>query len=409
MQMRPSSIRVDLVIQGGASRPALKYEEADRADFAAGSAEMDFGSSPAVVASLHEALLERNLGYLEASLIRDVAHACVSWTGGAWRWDADRDWVRLVPDAAGAITAAQKLFARPGSTLIYSSPLYPRLWRDAASIGMEPIAVPLLVEAGRYQLDLAGFERALRSATNPIVMLCNPHNPTGHVAQRQELKELSALVHRWGGIVISDEVHAPLTFSLAQHIPYASVSDDARLHSITILSTSKGWNTSGLKCSQVIMANDVHRDLWDRSLEVKMLMNSTSRLGAVAARAAYQDRSTWRTEVIAILESNATRLEEWVRISKTMTMVPPQASFLAWVEFDEARNAASLFPADAFRAAGVHVQAGAIFDPGDFRHIRMNFALPEDRFGLLLNAAEGLCSRDGLWHLNKRAHLGVSS
>jgi hypothetical protein len=60
------------------------------------------------------------------------------------------------------------------------------------------------------------------SAGAAAFVLCNPHNPVGQVHSPEELVALVALValaHRYGVVVISDEIHAPLAFPGATFTP----------------------------------------------------------------------------------------------------------------------------------------------------------------------------------------------
>ena len=97
-----------------------------------------------------------------------------------------------------------------------------------------------------YTLDLGGIDEAL-SAGARGVLLCNPHNPVGLVHSREQLAELSTIVDRHGGFVISDEIHAPLTHSGHTFTPYLTVCRQAQDHGITAESGSKAFNLAGLK------------------------------------------------------------------------------------------------------------------------------------------------------------------
>ena len=50
-------------------------------------------------------------------------------------------------------------------------------------------------------------------------------------------------------IVISDEIHAPLTFKGKNFIPMLNLGPDAESVTVTVTAASKGWNIAGLKCA----------------------------------------------------------------------------------------------------------------------------------------------------------------
>jgi cystathionine beta-lyase len=115
--------------------------------------------------------------------------------------------------------------------------------------------VPLLDDGTHFALDLDGIDRALAAGARGV-LLCNPHNPVGLVPDRSVLSELSRIVDRHGGFVVSDEIHAPLTYHSHRFVPYLTVSDEAREHGIAALSASKAFNLAGLKCAFFVAESD---------------------------------------------------------------------------------------------------------------------------------------------------------
>ena len=85
----------------------------------------------------------------------------------------------------------------------------------------------LLKKNGEYSLDLEDLENKLKE--NPkLFILCNPHNPLGHVWTRDELEAIGNLCVKYKVTVISDEIHADLTLWDNKHIPMASISEEIR-------------------------------------------------------------------------------------------------------------------------------------------------------------------------------------
>src|SRR5699024_12637588 len=113
--------------------------------------------------------------------------------------------------------------------------------------GRAAVEVARLPDAdGPHRDALAGIEAAF-DAGGELLVLCNPHTPTGRVFTRGELEEVAALVDRKGGRVFSDEIWMPLTLS-GDHLPYADLSETAASHTITAVAASKAFILPGLKC-----------------------------------------------------------------------------------------------------------------------------------------------------------------
>ena len=96
---------------------------------------------------------------------------------------------------------------------------------------------------------------------------------------------------RYGGRVFSDEIHAPLVFAGARHVPYASLSPVTAEHTLTATSASKAWNLPGLKCAQVVLSNDADRDTWAGI--GPLAEHGAATLGVIANTAAYENGGPW--------------------------------------------------------------------------------------------------------------------
>jgi cystathionine beta-lyase len=166
-------------------------------------------------------------------------------------------------------------------------------------------------------------------------------------------------------------VHAPLVYTPRQHVPYASVSDAAAAHTVTITSASKAWNIAGLKCAQVIASNHEDAARW-RQLPVFRVPGPTP-LGIAASTAAYRSGVPWLHELVEYLDGNRLLLEQLLETELPgVSYRPPEGTFLGWLDCSalEIDDPASFF----LRAAHVAVSDGPPFGAGYEQHVRLNFA-----------------------------------
>ena len=138
-----------------------------------------------------------------------------------------------------------------------NTPVYPPFFAVIEETGRRAVEVPLLgAEHGR-RLPLDGI-RAAFAAGAQALLLCNPHNPTGYVAGHEELMEVARIAAEHDGVVLADEIHAPLTLPGATHVPFCSLPDAVTERAITLTSASKAWNLAGLKCGIAVAALGPH-------------------------------------------------------------------------------------------------------------------------------------------------------
>jgi cystathionine beta-lyase len=163
------------------------------------------------------------------------------------------------------------------------------------------------------------------------VLLCNPHNPLGLVHTRDELAELSRIVARHDGFVVSDEIHAPLTHPGVVFTPYLTVSDAAREHAIAAESGSKAFNLAGLKAAFIVAESERMAQLV-RGLPDEVTFR-TGHLGLLATRVGFADARVWLAETIASIVANVELLEAQLTAKlPEARLTRPAASYLAWID-----------------------------------------------------------------------------
>jgi cystathionine beta-lyase len=336
-------------------------------------AEMDFGVAPPIRHALEGALDKGLTGYLPAHVEEDLAAATASWYRNAYGWDVPADRVHHVPDVIAALELAIERFTTPGSAVIVPTPAYMPFLTVPPMHGRRVIEVPSILIDGRMVMDLDGIAQAFDDGAG-LLVLCNPHNPLGTVFTRGELEAVSRVVETKNGRVFSDEIHAPLVYAPARHLPYASISPAAASHTVTAASASKAWNLAGLKCAQVILSNDADAAAWAEF--GSWAGHGTSTLGAIAHTAAYAFGGAWLDEVIDYLDGNRRLLADLVaELLPEARMVLPQGTYIALIDLR-----AYGLPEDSagwFRThAGVATTDGAACGVAGIGHVRFVFALP---------------------------------
>ena len=194
--------------------------------------------------------------------------------------------------------------------------------------------------------------------------------------EADELQALAEVVEAHGARVFSDEIHAPVVYPGARHLPYASVSAAAARHSVTALSASKGWNLAGLKCAQMVLGNDADQACWRRIGLVAG--HGLSGLGVIASMAAWRDGGPWLDGVVGYLDGNRRRLSQWMAAQLPQAgFLAPEGTYLAWIDCRGLALPADTSPASFFRRrARVALTDGSECGAAGTGFVRMNFAMP---------------------------------
>jgi cysteine-S-conjugate beta-lyase len=356
------------------ARGSLKWSAPGPGGFGAAVAEMDFGAAPAILDALAGLSADANFGYLPPSLAEELSAACAEFAKRRYGWDVDPALIHHVPDVIKALELAITRFSRPGAPVILPTPAYMPFLSVPGYLGREIIQVPMRGDRGFFTLDLDGISAAFRAGGH-LLIFCNPYNPLGRVFTRPEMTELSAVVERHGGRVFADEIHGPLVYPGARHIPYASTSDLAASHTLTATSASKGWNLPGLKCAQVILTNEPDRQRWD---EMGMFAaHGASNPGVVANIAAYRHGEAWLDEIVGYLDESRRLLAGLLsRHLPGIGYRPPDGTYLAWLDCAALDLPGS--PGELVTSrAQLTVVDGPAFGEGGAGSFRLNFATPQ--------------------------------
>ena len=291
-------------------------------------AEMDFGIAPGIADALVERVRSSDLGYLDGP--GPLAPAFARFARERWGWEVPPERVHLATDVSVGIVETLRIALPDGGPVAITPPVYPPFFELVEEARCRVVEVPLRERWGDWTLDLDGLEAAFRDGTR-VFLLCNPHNPVGLVHPRATLEALAALAARYDVLVVSDEIHGPLTHPGVTFSPFAPIAEAAGARAVTVTSASKGWNLAGVKCSVVVAADDRSAALLD-TLNDEVACR-TSILGLHANVQAYAEVA-WLDDAIARIVANdrllAALLAEHL---PGVVYHRPRAGYLAWLDF----------------------------------------------------------------------------
>ncbi|MEE1619821.1 MalY/PatB family protein [Zafaria sp. J156] len=338
-------------------------------------AEMDFGTAPGVIEAAQETVASGMLGYAPPRLVRNLRESTAAWLAARFGWEVDDDAVRPVPTVLSALVAAILHFSpahRPEAPVVFLTPAYPGFLDVPSRLGRRSLHVEMVAGDAGWEVDWAALEEALRGGA--LLILVNPHNPLGKVYAHAELERICDLVDATGSRVFADEVHAPLVYDGATHLPYASLGPTAAGHTLTAVSASKAFNLPGLKCAQVVLGNDLDRLVWGAVGSI--VEDGTANVGLAATAAAYDGGAAWLAGVVDYLDGSRRRLEGLVAEHlPAARYVAPEGTYLAWL--DVSRLMLGRNPARFFRhQAGVATVGGTDCGEAGRGYVRLNFATP---------------------------------
>ena len=351
-------------------------------------ADMDFKTPDFIVDALRRRLDHPIFGY---TMKGDYFSVLASWVEKLHGWSVKPEEMCYIPGIVKGIGLAQRCFLSPGDQVIIQPPVYHPFRLVPQACGFEVVNNPLIPVYDSegflqsYEMDFEGLERLIGPRTKMLV-LSNPHNPCGICFPKETLAQLAEICCRRGVIVVSDEIHAEMVLGGKRHIPFASVSEDAALCSISFMAPSKTFNIAGIVSSYCIIKNAELRDKFFNYLGACELEDPTI-FALEATRAAYSEQGlAWRNEMLAYVEGNMDFVCEWFAGNlPEIHPVRPQASFLVWLDCRklalEQKDLVDLF----VNKAGLALNDGAMFGPGGEGYMRLNIACPRSLLATALS------------------------
>ena len=337
-------------------------------------AEMDFPVADPIRQVLREMIDHSDLGYLGS--IPEMGTAFAGFAKRRWGWSVDPLQVRIAADVGVGIVEVLRVITKAGDKILINSPVYPNFWTWCTETHLEQVDVPLTqsenaINGSNWILDWDGIEKAYASGIKAH-LICNPHNPLGRVYTREELSRLADLAKKHNVYVLSDEIHAPLTFAEQKFTPFLSVSENAREVGITITAASKGWNIAGLKCAIIVSENEkVHETLNGIAPATHY---RASLLGAFASVAAFEKGEPWLDSAMVEIDKNRNLVAELIA-AKTpgVGYRIPHCSYLAWLDLTSF-NLGEDPSAVLIEKGKVAFVPGVRFGAQSSQFVRLNFA-----------------------------------
>ena len=294
-------------------------------------ADLDFAVCPEITEALHQRLRHPVLGYSEPS--ESYWQSIINWLQHRHDFRVSRQELAFVPGVVKGIALAVNYFTSKGDAVVIQPPVYTPFRTVIEGNHRRVAENPLIFDGESYRMDLEGLRAIVAEQQPRMLILCNPHNPIGIQWSEATLSELADICAEAGIIVVSDEIHGDLMLGGRRHIPYLSVSDNARKTGIMLGAPSKTFNIPGLVSSWMVVSNPELRDPYYKWLEVNEF-SAPVMISTIGAEAAYNAGEEWLDQMLAYVEANIDFVIDYAsRHIPGLKVIRPEASFLLWLDF----------------------------------------------------------------------------
>lgn len=368
----PSPVFDELDPEWLRSRPGVKWHKVDPDVLPAWVADMDFPVPPPVGRALHRLIDSGDLGYPDWPAGTPLRRAFAERMSERYGWEAPPERVREITDLNQGLQMCLHLATSPGDAIAVHTPAYPPFLATVTGMGRQLVPIPMLEGPDRWELDADRFDHDAGVTSCRVLLLVNPHNPTGRVFTHAELAAIAEVAERRDLLVISDEIHAELAYPPHRHIPFASLSPSAARRTVTLMSATKAFNLAGIRCAIAHIGPD--QLLASHDAQPPDLFGHVSVFGVAATRAAWTEAGAWLEEAVAHLDRNRLLVaDSLAQLLPGIGYHLPEAGYLAWLDFRSLGLGAD--PAAVLLDRGrIALSHGPDFGPGGEGFARLNFA-----------------------------------
>nr|WP_062334939.1 aminotransferase class I/II-fold pyridoxal phosphate-dependent enzyme [Herbidospora sakaeratensis] len=346
-----------LTVEQARKRDGTKWTQAEGDVIPAWVADMDFP----VAGPIRDAIMHRvttDMGYPDWPWEQPglpLPEVFAERMAARYGFHPDPVHVRTFTDLNQSLQALLDVLTEPGEGVLTHTPTYNAFLMTLEAMNRPPVPIPLVPDGESWRAELPADPRGAR-----VLLLVNPHNPTGRCFTRTELEEIAEYADRHDLTVISDEIHCDLVFAPHEHIPFGLLRPK---RTVTITSASKAFNMGGLHCAIAHVGSARAREAL--ATRPPALYGQPSVLGVAATVAAWRECDAWLDGVVAVLDRNRKTLAQ--RLPAGWSYRVPEATYLAWIDTGIPDAAAFLE-----REARVKVAPGSIYGASD-SWIRLNF------------------------------------
>lgn len=334
-------------------------------------ADMDFPSPQPMINAMHDRVNDGIFGY---SNINTKEY----WSSIANRYRRIFDWYincEKMVYAPGIVPAFKNfliLYTKPGDGIIIQDPIYYPFAKTTRVTKRTVVNNTLLEKDGYYTMDYEDLERKASDPNNKVIVLCNPHNPTGRVWTEEELRRFYDICDRHDLLIVADEIHQDIIRKGQVHIPLAKLYPDSK-RIITCISPSKTFNIAGLKVASVLIPDDDMRKTWNDNATTLPI----SPVSIDASIAVYNQGQEWANQMNAYVDENFKFCEVFFKehLPKVKFRIP-EGTYLAWPNVSEYGYPTSRLEHILVKEAKLLLEAGDMFGETGAGYLRLNVACP---------------------------------
>ena len=342
-----------------------------------GVADMDYRSPKPIIEAMQNIVEKGVFGY---TIWPENYEELVSqWMKRRYGQETKNEWVVFSPRINMALNMAVETFTNEGDGIVLHTPAYTALQNAVEKYHRVMIESPLVLENGRYKMDFQQLRRNLdekkaQGVCAKIMLLCNPHNPTGRVWEIEELQEVVDICKEYDLLLISDEIHEDFVKKGHKFVSCLRFQEDLQGRMIVCNSITKTFNVPGVILSNLLIPDQGIRERMKETMD-RWGLHNPNIFAAGIMEAAYTQCDEWIEQVNAYLDENYEFLKKYLEKNMPeLEVIPSEGTYMAWVQTEKLQISPEELEKFFIEDAKVSVYMGSRYGKHTDSFIRINIA-----------------------------------
>lgn len=342
-----------------------------------GVADMDYRSPKPIIEAMQNIVEKGVFGY---TIWPENYEELVSqWMKRRYGQETKNEWVVFSPRINMALNMAVETFTNEGDGIVLHTPAYTALQNAVEKYHRVMIESPLVLENGRYKMDFQQLRRNLdekkaQGVCAKIMLLCNPHNPTGRVWEIEELQQVVDICKEYNLLLISDEIHEDFVKKGHKFVSCLRFQEDLQGRMIVCNSITKTFNVPGVILSNLLIPDQGIRERMKETMD-RWGLHNPNIFAAGIMEAAYTQCDEWIEQVNAYLDENYEFLKKYLEKNMPeLEVIPSEGTYMAWVQTEKLQISPEELEKFFIEDAKVSVYMGSRYGKHTDSFIRINIA-----------------------------------
>ena len=340
-------------------------------------ADMDFITAPCITEAVINRAEKGAFGYTDVP--DEWYNSIISWWSRRHGLEMKRGELIFCTGVVPAISCLVKRFTNIGDRVLVLTPVYDIFYHSIENAGRITLESPMRRVKNGYEIDFADLEEKLARPLTTLMILCNPHNPSGTLWTKKQLEKIGKLCFKHHVTVISDEIHCDIVDPGKKYVPFASVCPECASNSVTCISASKAFSVAGLQSAAVFVPDERLRNIAVRGLNSDEVAEPNC-FAAIATAAAFDKGEPWLDELNEYIAENKRFACEFITKNlPSVALFDQPATYLMWLDCRALCQDTDELYEFLRENTGLILSPGKKYRGDGMLYLRMNVACPRDK------------------------------